>query len=303
MIDGADIAWHRKSSPSLRNRPARKERPPAGRPKWNAVVRSGVVVDQIARCRGTRPAADLADSGKGFSSPEASSAKLRPRADPPLALLLALPAPRQRLVGDVHVELVHALLAEHAAQPVHLAFQGVRDAGVGTGESPGSGRRSWMRTSRRPSSAGVELDLRRLQVLAGHPHHPVHHRLAPAVLHRHRLAGHRAVHRTVGQACCAMAWVSPLSLAAKGSLRGSALAPAGSRGGAGDGPARRSAATGPRGALPSTALVKESEVRPARASPRFCLAGIGALPACLRRLVRRVLGAPVPGPCSPPERR
>ncbi len=47
---------------------------------------------------------------------------------------------------------------------------------------------------------GVELDLRRLQVLAGHPHHPVHYRLAPAVLlYRHRLAGHRTVHRTVGQ--------------------------------------------------------------------------------------------------------
>ena len=116
---------------------------------------SGVVVDQTARRRGTRPAADLADSGKGFLIARGLAGKAASARRSALALLLALPARASDWSETftsswfmpcwLNMSRSRCIWFSRASRTPALGLAKVTWVWSAV---------MWMRTSRRPSSAG-----------------------------------------------------------------------------------------------------------------------------------------------------
>lgn len=112
-----------------------------------------------------------------------------------LSLLLLLPT---RLVGHVHIRLRQPLLGEQLAQTVHLTVQCITHAGMATDEGHLGRlvRRHIDANVQAPQLSRFQLDIRRLEILAGQVHDPVHQTFGPgALVHGQRLVQRAAGHR------------------------------------------------------------------------------------------------------------
>src|SRR5690606_18580397 len=103
---------------------------------------------------------------------------------PPGQLLLLLPGLLSGgAVSHGDVGLLQPLAGEHLPQTVHLAFQGFPYAGVLTDELDLHLLAAVLDMDFQwPQFCRIQLDLDTAQVLAGHPHHPLDHALAPALM-------------------------------------------------------------------------------------------------------------------------